>query len=363
MCLIAVDWRPQNRKGEFDPIADPSNCPALLLVANRDEYYRRPSQSAQFWRPGDPRDGNGGNDTTDDNSSWDDQVLSRQDPGFIYAGKDLTQGGTWLACSAGGRRFSTITNFHTKEDNVRSFPRSRGEIVSIFVAGRHHAGGTMIGEGLPNDWSAKEFVDEYLIDKLNEYAGFSVLLFDGSTLACCSNRGDTQLGGECFRELPAGLYGLSNHSLDTPWPKVKKAKESIAAARRTLSNTSKLYQGELDEGVMEQLLTDFGDTTVVNDELFNVSTLNGDELYIRCCVCVRLKGYGTRTTTVVCYDEQTGFEFIEKNYDTSFDKASLSRETISNKQRNNSPGGKTYRRLNDRNKSLVDHNWKSDTTD
>ena len=333
-----------------------SNRPSLLLVANRDEFYKRPSRKASYWKQDemimiDDDDNNNNNNNNHQNE--------------IYAGKDLLQGGTWLGCSSNGR-FATLTNFHDKEDQNRQYPRSRGEIISMFISSKQRH---------KNDesdyWSAHEFATEFLKDKLDEYAGFSVLLFDGTTLISCTNRNENKnfdfaADHEGFYwELPPGLYGLSNHLLDTPWPKVIKAKEVLGEARQILSNNdvNKKYSGTLDEEVVDKLLTGFEDTTVVdyNDQ---AASLEGNELYIRCSLCVRLKGYGTRTTTIVCYDDNTkAFEFIEKNYETPYDQKSFSREVIKVNTESivESTTEKSYGRQNDRNKSILVKSVDTDT--
>jgi uncharacterized protein with NRDE domain len=189
MCLIAFDYRPTSNK------RDETSRPTLLLVANRDEYYRRPSQRASFWKPLEQTMTttivveNNGDDDYDDEQRKIESDFNKIDT--IFGGKDLLQGGTWLACSSDGR-FATITNFHCDQDRGRRYPRSRGEIVSLFTASS-------------SVWkTAGEFVLGFLKDKLEEYAGFSVLLFDGLSLICCTNRG--HLGVEENVLLVSGTY-------------------------------------------------------------------------------------------------------------------------------------------------------------
>jgi uncharacterized protein with NRDE domain len=358
MCLIAFDWRPHKDTTKEEEISLLKR-PSLLLVANRDEFYRRPSRNASFWKQDEMMIDNNDNDDDDDFHQNE-----------IYAGKDLLQGGTWLGCSSNGR-FATITNFHDKEDQNRQYPRSRGEIVSMFISSKQRHKHDESANVKSNDnsyyWSAREFATEFLKDKLDEYSGFSVLLFDGKSLICCTNRNKKYCDRQdFFWELPPGLYGLSNHLLDTPWPKIIKAKEVLGEARQVLSNNdqTKKYNGTLDEEVVEKLLIGFEDTTVF-DYNNQVSSLEGDEVYIRCSLCVRLKGYGTRTTTIVCYDDVTkAFEFIEKNYETPYDQKSFSREFIkvyTKESNGESTTEKKHGRQNDRNKSILVKSFDTDT--
>jgi uncharacterized protein with NRDE domain len=246
MCLIALDWRPDDHK-------------SLILVANRDEYYERPSQPAHYWK----------------------------DQPHIYGGRDLLLGGSWLTCSTSGR-LAAVANFIKKEDIGKKYPRSRGEIITNFVSSR---------------LSAKHFADQ--LEKLkDDYSGFSALLFDGESLVCCSNRDPSQF----TRALSAGLYGLSNHLLDTPWPKVEKAKHALTKVTRDMNHNQ----------LVDVLLKEMRDTTRVSERSLLPTTLGEEEEQIRCSVFVRGPVFGTRTTTIVVFDDRDGFDFTEKNYETPF---------------------------------------------
>lgn len=148
---------------------------SLVLAANRDEYYRRPALPAGPW-PEAPE---------------------------VCGGRDLEQGGSWLAVRRGGR-FAAVTNYHeppAAEGNLLS----RGLLVKDFLCGRQEPG-------------------EYLAQVQREghrYRGFSLLAGDRSTVGYVSNRGE---GGP----LGPGLYGISNALLDTPWPKVSRGKQALA---------------------------------------------------------------------------------------------------------------------------------------
>ncbi len=119
----------------------------------------------------------------------------------ILAGRDLQAGGSWLAIAKSGR-FATVTNY--RENRGRSSaPRSRGEFVRDFV----------ISDKRPLAFSEQMDGDHY--------AGFSLLAAAGDELVYCSNRGGKP------RILDPGVYGLSNASLDTPWPKLLRCREKL----------------------------------------------------------------------------------------------------------------------------------------
>ncbi|MGO1793857.1 MAG: NRDE family protein [Oceanisphaera sp.] len=164
MCLIAFSWQPEHSR--------------LLLLANRDEFYARPTAEAAWW------------------TGYPD----------IWAGRDLQAGGTWLGVNRAGR-FAALTNI--REGDMQVGKRSRGELVKDFltskVSGAHYL--------------------EQVLARGDEYAGFNLLVGDSRQQAIWY--GANRLGGEA-RLLPGGEYGLSNALLDTPWPKVNRLKQGLA---------------------------------------------------------------------------------------------------------------------------------------
>jgi uncharacterized protein with NRDE domain len=166
MCLLLVANRVHPR---YD----------LAVAANRDEQHARPSAPAHFWR----------------------------NPVGLLAGRDLSAGGTWLGVDARGR-FAAVTNFHeTGGATARHMP-SRGGLVTAYLGG---------------EADAARFVQD-LAARANDYAGFSLLLADRDSLWYATNRGPL-----FARRLEPGIYGLSNHLLDTPWPKTVRARERLAS--------------------------------------------------------------------------------------------------------------------------------------
>lgn len=151
----------------------------LVVAANRDEHYSRPAAPAGFWA-----------DHTD-----------------VYAGRDLEKGGTWMGINTNGR-FSAITNYREGQAGPVA-PRSRGELVSGFLAG---------------DAAAPDFFST-AAKFANEYNPFSMLAGDLDALFFYSNR------GQGVMPVTPGMHGLSNHLLDTPWPKVVNGTAVVAATR------------------------------------------------------------------------------------------------------------------------------------
>ncbi|MEQ1924124.1 MAG: NRDE family protein, partial [Pyrinomonadaceae bacterium] len=152
----------------------------LILLANRDEYYARPSLAAAFW----------------------------DDFPEIYAGRDLVGGGTWLGVNKRGR-IAAVTNY--RDPSAPTGIISRGQLVADYLQSSENPG---------------EYLEKVMRSGRG-YSGFNLIVGEISSrceqLFYCSNR------GEGIIELSKGIYGLSNHLLDTPWPKVRKGKNRLAS--------------------------------------------------------------------------------------------------------------------------------------
>lgn len=144
----------------------------LILAGNRDEFHDRPAAPLNWWQD-DPR---------------------------ILAGRDLKANGTWLGVARSGR-FGVVTNFRDLHAPVENAP-SRGLLVPRFLTGAT---------------SPKEFLDD-LRGAAPRYSGFNLLVGGSRALYYFANRQTRP------RALPPGIYGLSNHALDTPWPKVTRTR-------------------------------------------------------------------------------------------------------------------------------------------
>ncbi len=175
MCLILVAWQVHP---DFP----------LVVAANRDEFFKRRTASADFW----------------------------VDCPQVLAGRDLEAGGTWMGISRNGR-FAALTNFRDPSSHQPDAP-SRGRLVADFLSGAAN-------------------LNDYL-DALqaSAYNGFNLLLSDGKRLVAYSNVSLER------HELMPGVYGLSNHLLDTPWPKVGAGKTALHAALDALPDEAPLFR-------------------------------------------------------------------------------------------------------------------------
>ena len=176
MCLILFGLKSHPKYG-------------LVIAANRDEYYERPTAPAAFW----------------------------EDVPDLLAGRDLRAGGTWLGITIKGR-IAAITNYRDPGFIISNAP-SRGKLVSDFL----------LGKEVPLEYLGK------LEQKANQYNGFSLIVGQKDDLCWFSNREDQP------HHIEPGIHGLSNRFLDTPWPKVTQGRDAMAevtaALRAALAKT------------------------------------------------------------------------------------------------------------------------------
>ncbi len=223
----------------------------LILLANRDEFYDRPSQAAAFW----------------------------DDLPQIYGGRDLVGGGTWLGVTKEGR-FAAVTNYRDPSAPIGT--HSRGNLVADF---------------LKSDSRAKHYLEKVKISS-NEYSGFNLIAGELSgnrhELFYFSNRGND------VQKLGPGIYGLSNHLLDTPWPKVAKGKARF---------TDLLSNGRLS---LKEFFEILADESLAGDiDLPSTSVPYETEKAIS-AVFIKTPGYGTRCSTVLTFDNNFDWKFEEQ---------------------------------------------------
>jgi uncharacterized protein with NRDE domain len=224
MCLIVFAWQV---------------VPGVPLVAasNRDEFYNRPAAPADWW----------------------------EDHPHVYAGRDLLGRGTWMGVTRDGR-FAAVTNIRSPLYKRPEAP-TRGALVADYL----------IGEA-----SAEEYITE-ISPRAHLYSGFNLLVGDRDKLIWYSNGADDERNG---RPLAPGIYGLSNGSLDAPWPKVVRTKAQFA---------SLLCQGAPESGYFEMLT----DTTRAPDCRLPTTGVSIEWERILSAVCIESADYGTRASTVV----------------------------------------------------------------
>lgn len=224
----------------------------LVLAGNRDEFHDRPAAAADWW----------------------------DEP--IVGGRDLRAGGTWLACHRDGR-FAVVTNYREPMAEGRG-PRSRGELVNRYLQG-----------GLDPAACAAELAADAA-----RYGGFNLLLGNPRAVVYLSNRGR---GPE---SLEPGVYGLSNHLLDTPWPKLERTRKRFLRL---------LAQGAPTPALMEML----SDREPAAAEELPDTGIGPEWERLLSAPFIVSPHYGTRCSTVLRLSGDGRMELTERRFDPAGD--------------------------------------------
>lgn len=222
----------------------------LVAAANRDEFFARPTAPAAPW----------------------------PDAPGVVAGRDLRGGGTWMGVAEGGR-WAAVTNHRDPGEPLPHAP-SRGDLVAGFLRGAE----------APGDYLAR------LESRAAEYNGFNLLAGDARSLFWFSNR-----SGEPPRRLEPGIYGLSNHLLDTAWPKVQRGKRELA----------RLLAGPADPVPLLDLLLD---RTLAADHLLPDTGVGAERERALSAAFILTPGYGTRASTALLLRPDGGGLLVERTF-------------------------------------------------
>jgi uncharacterized protein with NRDE domain len=225
----------------------PFHAQPLIVAANSDEFYARPTLPLAQWAHAP----------------------------HVYAGRDLEAGGTWLGVSVDGR-FAALTNI--RDPNQPLGRRSRGDLVAQFLTG-------------------ETTIEDYLFEvagRADEYGGFNLLVGDGRSLHYLSSANPEP------QRLGEGVYGLSNAGLDTPWPKLVKAKAALSA--------------QLDDPQPSALLALLSDAqTAPVSELPDTGVSLATETLLS-SIFIASPTYGTRASTALIVNADGSRRFVEHSF-------------------------------------------------
>lgn len=221
----------------------------LVLAANRDEFYDRPAAPADFWK----------------------------DHPEVLAGRDLKEKGTWLGITHRGK-FAAITNYRDPVSFMFD-AKSRGMLVKYFLCGKNNA--------------------EKSLDKISphgaKYNGYNLILLAADGFYYYSNRGSEK------QKIEAGIHGLSNHLLDTPWPKVIRGKKLMKEALK--------YKGSALEDALFAILADRRFPPL---EKLPATGVGKDWEKVLSPIFIKSPHYGTRSSTVLLIGKNRRVTFIER---------------------------------------------------
>ncbi|NTZ17779.1 NRDE family protein [Paenibacillus sp. JMULE4] len=208
----------------------------LIVAANRDEFYDRPTSPVHYW----------------------------EDHPHILAGRDLSKMGTWMGVTTAGR-FAALTNYRDPKE-VLEGKRSRGELVADFL----------------KDHQAPESYMLEAAKKRDRYPGYNLLAGDADELYYYSNIENK------VKKVGPGIYGLSNHLLNTDWPKVRRGKEGLAE----IINGGR---GDMAERILALLRQD----DPVSDDLLPDTGISLEWERLLSPIFIQSEHYGTRSSTVL----------------------------------------------------------------
>lgn len=226
----------------------------VFIAANRDEFHGRAALHAMPW-PEAPH---------------------------VIAGKDLSAGGTWLGLSR-GRRWALLTNF--RDPGAQKDGRtSRGHLVKDFLLG---------------DMPAEDYT-KYIYSKAGEYNGFNLIVGQGAHAWYVGNH------AACTGPAPLGpgRYVLSNHALDTPWPKAERLRTHLDA-----------LVPETEDLALESIYEVLRDGVQSGDEHLPRTGVPLEVERMLSSIFIVSPNYGTRCSTIIALDSRGGGIFSETGYD------------------------------------------------
>ncbi|WP_371186572.1 NRDE family protein [Thalassotalea maritima] len=225
----------------------------LIIAANRDEFYQRPTQQAHIWHG----------------------------PDGIYAGKDNQQGGTWLGINQRGE-FAALTNIREQERH-RDDATSRGELVVKALAG-----------DINHDW---------LLAHSDEYNPFNLVYQHQHTLYCYNSIDKTQT------MIDEGFHAICNGHMDDVWPKMARGEQAL----ETLVRQAKQQRLNIDKHALLALLKD---PEQAPDYLLPDTGVGIDWERTLSSVFIQSSFYGTRSSAIVLKKNDNSFEFFEQSYNS-----------------------------------------------
>ncbi len=229
----------------------------LIVAANRDEFYARKTEAAEFW-----------NDYP--------QIVGGRD---LEAKKPDGTCGTWMAMNKNGR-IAMVTNYRDLK-NLKSQAPSRGHLVTDFL----------LSDELPEKYLRS------IEPRASLYNGFNLIVGSAEELFYLSNY------KKGIVNIENGFHGLSNHLLDTPWPKVRRGKEKMKL----------LFEGKKIKP--EEILNALYDEQQAPDEQLPDTGVGLERERMLSSMFIKSPNYGSRCSTVVTIDRNNKVEFTERVYD------------------------------------------------
>ena len=213
----------------------------LIVAANRDETYARETAPADFWKDA---------------------------PGLL-AGRDLEKMGTWMGVTTSGK-FAALTNYRDPSEQTIG-KRTRGELVADFLKGKDNPKAYLLG----------------LANSRTEYPGYNLLAGNTEELYYFSNRGGT------VQKVEPGVHGVSNHLLNTDWPKVERGKAGLASVI-----------SEDHPDLVDRLFIHLENADPAPDHQLPSTGVSLEWERLLSPMFIKSEGYGTRSSTVILMNDK-----------------------------------------------------------
>jgi len=224
----------------------------LIIAANRDEFHRRPTSVSNFW----------------------------YDHKNILAGRDLSAGGTWMGINRAGK-VAALTNIRAPREE-RPNAKTRGELVVNY---------------LHDDICENDYLHQLQQSHL-DYNGYNLLFGTLDNLLVYNNFDNTVF------KLGNGVYGLSNATLDSPWPKLDAGKAALA----------NYCQGSSDVSY-EHLFTLLSNTETATDDILPQTGVPLEWERMLSSIFIKNNFYGTRSSTILLLNNDNHCYWEERSYD------------------------------------------------
>jgi len=237
----------------------------LVIIANRDEFYNRPTESLHFWK----------------------------DHPDILGGRDLQAKGTWMAVHKNGR-FAALTNVRNPVD-IKPDAETRGNLITEYLISNKNPLETL----------------RELTDNIDRYNGFNLIAGDTEEFYFFSSM-DQKISA-----VARGIHGLSNHTIDTPWPKVKKTKKALG---EILQRKGNINQDDLLKIMRDQTQAGTGELPDTGVGLALEKALSS--------VFISMDGYGTRSTSLITLDYNNITEFTEITWNENCEESLRNKFTL-----------------------------------
>ena len=176
-------------------------------------------------------------------------------------------------------RFAAVTNYR-KFPLEGPFSTSRGDLVKDF---------------LTSDISPDIYLEK-LRSEGGKYEGYNLLFGNADAMYYHSNRGAES-------KLTSDIYGISNHLLDTPWPKVSKGKKAF---REKVMGSGKFEK--------EDLFAILKDEEKARDEDLPDTGIGLEKERLLSSIFIKSPEYGTRISTVLSIDDGGGVKYCEQSH-------------------------------------------------